>query len=85
MIKPRSLPSHFKLETESKERNNSEFIPSHASSNFQSMLPGLEHPALPIGNLVTPSLSERGTTSMRQNILTSSTGVTDKYQNWGGG
>ena len=40
MIKPRSLPSHFELETESKERNISEFIPSSVSSNFQSMLPG---------------------------------------------
>ena len=77
MIKSRSLSSHFELETESKERNNSEFIPSHASSNFQSMLPGLEQPALPIGNLVTPSLSERGTTSVRWNIPTSYTGVTN--------
>ena len=76
MIKPRSLPSHFELETESKERNISEFIPSSASSNFQSMLPGPEQPALPIGSLVTPSLSERGTASMRQNIPTSSPGVT---------
>ena len=76
MIKPRSLPSHFELETESKERNISEFIPSHSSINFQSMLPGPEHPALPIGNPVTPPLSERGTASMRQDILTSSPGVT---------
>ena len=72
MIKPRSLPSHFDLETESKERNISQFIPSSTSSNFQSMLPGPEPPALPIGSLVTPSLSERGTRSMRQNIATSS-------------
>ena len=76
MIKPRSLPSHFELETESKERDILEFIPSSASSNFQSMLPGLELPALPIGNLVAPSLSERGTASTRQNIPTSSPGVT---------
>ena len=76
MIKPRSLPSHFKLETESKESNNLESIPLYASSNFQSMLPCLEQPALPLGNLVTPSLSERGTTSMRQNIPTISPGVT---------
>ena len=60
MIKPRSLPAHFELETESKERNILEFIPSHSCSNFQSMLPGPEHPVLPIGNLVTPPLSERG-------------------------
>ena len=61
MIKPRSLPSHFKLESEAKERNTSEFIPSSVFSDFQSMLPGLEHPALPTGNPVTPQLSERGT------------------------
>ena len=76
MIKPRSLPSHFKLETESKERNISEFIPSCSSNNFQSMLPDLEHPALPIGNLVTPPLNDRGTSSMRKDIPTSSPGVT---------
>ena len=76
MIKPRSLPSHFELETESKERNISEFIPSCSSSNFQSMLPGPEHPALPTGNPVTPQLSERGTSSMRKDIPTSSPGVT---------
>ena len=76
MIKPRSLPSHFELETESKERNISEFIPSHSFHNFQLMLPGPEHPALPTGNLVTPQLSERGTSSVRKDIPTSSPGVT---------
>ena len=76
MIKPRSLPSHFKLETESKERNNSEFIPSSASSNFQSMFPGPEHPALPTGNLVTPQLSEKGTPPMRKDIPATSPGIT---------
>ena len=76
MIKPRSLHSHFKLEIKSKERNISEFIPSSASSNFQSMHPGLEHPALPICNPVTPSLSERETASVRQDIPTSSPGET---------
>ena len=39
MIKPRSLPSHFELESKAKERNISEFIPSSASSSFQSMPP----------------------------------------------
>ena len=73
------ITSHFKLETESKERNISEFIPSCAPSNFQSMLPGLEQPALPIGSPVTPSLSERGAASVRQNIPTSSPGVTQTF------
>ena len=76
MIKPRSLPSHFELETESKEKNITEFIPSIASNNFQSMLPRAEHPALPKGNLVTPQLNERGTSTMRKDIPTSSPGVT---------
>ena len=38
MIKPRSLPSHFKLESAAKERNSTDFIPSGAFSSFP-MLP----------------------------------------------
>ena len=79
MIKPKSLPSHFKMETQSKEWNNPQFIPSSVSRNFQTMLPDMEQPALQTGNLVTPALHEKGTSSMRQNIATgssSSSGVT---------
>ena len=76
MIKPRSVPSHLKLETESKEGNNSHFIPSSASRNFQAMLPDMEQPALLIGSLVTPALDEKGMSSVKQNIATSSSGVT---------
>ena len=76
MIKPRSLPSHFKLESEAKKRNISEFIPSSTSGSFQSMLPGLEQSALPTGNPVTSQLSKRGTSSVRKDIPTSSPGVT---------
>ena len=72
MIKPRSLPSHFELETQSKEWNNSQFIPSSASRNFQTMLPGPEQPALQTGNLVTPAVHEQGTSTEGQNIATSS-------------
>ena len=72
MIKPRSLPSHFKLETQSKEWNNPQFIPSSMSRNFQTMLPDTEQPALQTGNPVTPALHEKGTSSVRQNIATSS-------------
>ena len=72
MIKPRS--NHD--QTKSKERNISEFIPPSASSNFPSMFPGLEPSVLPIGSLVTPSLSERGAASVKQNIPTSSPGIT---------
>ena len=76
MIKPRSLPSHFELESKAKERNISEFIPSSTSGSFQAMLSGPEQAALPTGNLVTPQLSERGTPSVRKDIPTSSPGVT---------
>ena len=78
MIKPMSLPSHFELETQSKEWNNSQFIPSSASRNFQTMLPDMEQPALPTGNLVTPVFHEKGMSSMRQDIATyssSSSGI----------
>ena len=59
MIKLRSLPSHFELETQSKEWNNPQFIPSSVSRNFQTMLPDMEQPALQTGNLV-PALHEKG-------------------------
>ena len=72
MIKPRSLPSHFKLETQSKEWYNSQFIPSSASRNFQTMLPGPEQPALQTGNPVTPAFNETGMSSIRQDIATDS-------------
>ena len=58
MIKPRSLPSHFELESASKEMNSTEFIPSAVFSSFQSMLPSPEQPALQTGNLVTPEMNE---------------------------
>ena len=71
MIKPRSLPSHFELESAARE-----FIPSSVFSNCQSMLPALEQPALQTGNPVTPELSEQGTSPMRKDIPTSSPDVT---------
>ena len=72
MVKPRSLLSHFKLETQSKEWNNSQFIPSSASRNFQTMLPDTEQPALPTASPVTPAFHEKGTSSVRQDIATNS-------------
>ena len=74
IIKPRS--THFELESELQERNNTQFIPSDMSSSFWSMLPGPKQPALPTSSAVTPQLSESGTSSMRQDIPTSSWGVT---------
>ena len=76
MIKPRSLPSHFELESAAKERNSTEFIPSGAFSSFQSMLSALEQPALQTGNLVTPEMNEHVALPMREGIPTSSPGVT---------
>ena len=68
MIKPRSLPSHFELESAAKERNSTEFITSGAFSSFQSMLPALEQPALQTGNpMALPT---------RKDIPISSLGVT---------
>ena len=66
MIKLRSLPSHFELETQSKEWNNQQFIPSSVSRNFQTMLPDTEQPALQAGNLVTPALHEQGGEAVRR-------------------
>ena len=75
MIKHRSVPSHFELEAEGRERNSTECYPSHASSTFNSLLPIPEQPVLPMGNLVAPPVSERGTTLVAENIPTSSSGT----------
>ena len=61
MIKPRSLPSHFKLETQSRERNTQEYRTSSNQQSFQTMFPDMEQPALQIGNPVAPAFHETGT------------------------
>ena len=58
------------------KRNSVHYIPSDACSNIQAMLSYLEHPEMPIGNPVTPSVCEKGTTPVRQFIANSSQGVT---------
>ena len=63
------IPIHLK-------RNSVHYIPSDACNNIQAILSHLEHPALPVGNLVTPSFYEKGTTPVRQFIANSSRGVT---------
>ena len=50
MIKPRSQPSYFELEAEGKEWNSTGIIPPHFHQPFNSMLPVLELPALPMDN-----------------------------------
>ena len=49
------------LESEQHKRNSVHYIPSDACNNIQAMLSHPEHPALPMGNLVTPSFYEKGT------------------------
>ena len=72
MIKPRSLPSHFKLETQSREKNTQEYRTSSNQQSFQKMFPEMEQPALQTGNLVAPPFHETGTSFERQDIATSS-------------
>ena len=73
MIKPRSLPSHLNWKLRTRRGTFWNLFPQ---VHLSSMLPGLEHPALPKGNLVTPQLSEKGTSSERKDIPTSSPHVT---------
>ena len=72
MIKPRSLPFHFKLETQSKERNMQEYRTSSKQQSFQTIFPDMEQPALQTGNLVAPAFIEQEASTERQNIATSS-------------
>ena len=59
MIKPRSLPSHFKLQAEQQPWNSEGKFSAHSSDSFdltnvESMLP-----ALPMENLKTPIVNDR--------------------------
>ena len=75
MIKPRSQPSYFELEAEGKEWNSTGMIPPHSHQPFNSMLPPLEPPALPMDNLVPPPLTTKATPPQQGNIPVSSTGA----------
>ena len=72
MIKFRWLPSHFKLETQSSERNMQENRTSSNQQSFQTMFPDMEQPALQTGNPVAPAFHEQEASTERQNIATSS-------------
>ena len=73
MIKPRLLPSHFELETQSSERNMQEYRTSKNQQSFQTMFQDMARSALQTGNLVAPAFHETRMASMeRQNIATSS-------------
>ena len=73
MIKPQTQPSYFKLEAEAKEWNSTGIIPPHCHQPFNSMLPVLDLPTLPIDNLVSPALTSKGASSAQGNIPVSST------------
>ena len=64
------------LESEQHKRKSVHCIPSDVCRNIQAMLSHQEHPALPMGNPVTPSFHEKGTTPVKQFIANSSQGVT---------
>ena len=75
MIKPRSQPSYFEQEAESKEWNSTGIIQPHSHQPFNSMLPALELPALAMDNLVPPPLTTKATLPQQGNIPVSSTGA----------
>ena len=75
MVKPRSQPSYFELEAEGKEWNSTGIIPPCSHQPFNSMLPALELPALPMDDLVPPALTSKATPSVQDNIPVSSIGV----------
>ena len=74
MIKPRSQPSYFELETEGKEWNAIGTVSLCSHNPFTSKLPGLELPVLPMSNLVPQSLTTKDMQSGQVNVPVSSTG-----------
>ena len=75
MIKPRSLPSHFKLQAEAKEQRNfegdanSHFCDSFRQLNGQSMLP-----VMPMTSVTTPATIDRDSqVSEITNLITGAT------------
>ena len=56
MIKPRSQPSYFELETEGKEWNATVIVLPHSHHPFTSKLPETELPVLPICSPSSTSL-----------------------------
>ena len=73
MIKPRSQPSYFRLEAESKEWNSTGHIPPCSHQPFNSKLTAPELPALPLDNLVPQSLTSKAPPSGQVKIPVSST------------
>ena len=74
MIKPRTQPSHFKLEVQSHERNTQEYRTSDRMLRFQTMFPEPGQQAFPTGKLVAPAVHEPIPSAERQEITTSPSG-----------
>ena len=74
MIKPRPLPSHLELETQSRERNTPQYRTSNILQSSRTIFPELGQQALPTGNPAAPALQEPPPSVERQDIATSSRG-----------
>ena len=60
MIKPRSLPSHFKLQAEAQPWNFEGKANSHSSDSFNQMKVELMLPVTPMASVTTPATRDRG-------------------------
>ena len=60
MIKPRSLPSHFKLQAEAQPWNFEGKLSSHSSDSFNQMKVESMLPVAPMESVTTPATRDRG-------------------------
>ena len=60
MIKPRSLPSHFKLQAEAQPWNFEGKISSHSSDSFSPLKMESMLPVTPMASVTTPATTDRG-------------------------
>ena len=60
MIKPRSLPSHFKLQAEAQPWNFEGKANSHSSDSFNQMKVESMLPVTPMASVTTPATRDRG-------------------------
>ena len=60
MIKPRSLPSHFKLQAEAQPWNFEGKANSHSSDSFNQMKVESMLPVTPMASVTTPASKDRG-------------------------
>ena len=60
MIKPRSLPYHFKLQAEAQPWNNEGKFQVHSSDSFNPMNVESKLPVTPMGSVTPPATEDRG-------------------------